>query len=267
MSNGQQNEDSKLLKRFFTDQDQVVKRNGFFVEMGGLNGITFSNSLIYEYCLGWTGILIEANPVNYRAMIDQRPCATSIWGACCAGGSGGGHITMSGGLGTSHMSTLPHISGLKGKPVKGGSKRTRGKGGKGGIRNRLNNNYNQQRRLLAGDSMAPCRSMASIFHEYNVQWIDLWSLDVEGAELQTLQTVDWTVVQVGVLLIEVGTKDAEIHTLLTETAGMIKVPGNPANYPSCQWERKKAAMRIKGVISMHNSNIYVHKSLRDDTCV
>jgi hypothetical protein len=38
------------------------RRNGVFVEFGALDGIYTSNSLFFERELGWTGVLIEADP-------------------------------------------------------------------------------------------------------------------------------------------------------------------------------------------------------------
>jgi hypothetical protein len=49
-------------------QDQLIdkllnqKRNGFFVEIGGYDGETFSNSLFLEKERRWSGLLVEANP-------------------------------------------------------------------------------------------------------------------------------------------------------------------------------------------------------------
>ena len=42
---------------------------GSFLEIGALDGVTFSNSIFYEECLGWQGLLIEGNEVNYNAMV------------------------------------------------------------------------------------------------------------------------------------------------------------------------------------------------------
>ena len=47
------------------DIDYVFKqRNGFFIECGALDGETRSNTLILEEELDWSGILIDADPVN-----------------------------------------------------------------------------------------------------------------------------------------------------------------------------------------------------------
>jgi hypothetical protein len=44
------------------------KRNGFFVEIGGYDGESFSNSLFLEKERGWSGLLVEANPYTYELM-------------------------------------------------------------------------------------------------------------------------------------------------------------------------------------------------------
>jgi len=59
----------------------VATGNGFFVEIGGQNGVTFSNTLQFEYSMGWKGILIDASPVNYDRMRRQRPCTHNYWTA------------------------------------------------------------------------------------------------------------------------------------------------------------------------------------------
>ena len=43
-------------------------RPGTFVELGAFDGINASNTLVLERCFNWTGLLIEANPVNFEAL-------------------------------------------------------------------------------------------------------------------------------------------------------------------------------------------------------
>ncbi len=40
------------------------QKNGFFIEVGALDGETRSNTLILERKFGWNGVLIEADPMN-----------------------------------------------------------------------------------------------------------------------------------------------------------------------------------------------------------
>ena len=49
-----------------------IKRDGFFIECGALDGETRSNSLFFERFRGWTGLLIEADPVNYQQMVSKN---------------------------------------------------------------------------------------------------------------------------------------------------------------------------------------------------
>lgn len=49
------------IRHFFQGQ-----RGGFFVEAGALDGEYLSNTLWLETELGWSGLLLEADPINYR---------------------------------------------------------------------------------------------------------------------------------------------------------------------------------------------------------
>jgi hypothetical protein len=41
--------------------------------MGALNGFTYSNTKFYEDSLGWTGVLVEANPYTFVELVYNRP--------------------------------------------------------------------------------------------------------------------------------------------------------------------------------------------------
>ena len=59
---------------------QLLGRPGAFLEIGGFDGLTYTNSLALEICLGWTGALIERNPTNYAAGLRNRPSrAVAKW--------------------------------------------------------------------------------------------------------------------------------------------------------------------------------------------
>ncbi|XP_043248770.1 uncharacterized protein LOC122395349 [Colletes gigas] len=48
------------------------KRNGFFVECGAYDGETRSNTLVLERQLGWTGLLVEADPISFSKMLQKN---------------------------------------------------------------------------------------------------------------------------------------------------------------------------------------------------
>jgi hypothetical protein len=62
---------------------------GYFVEIGGLQGMGFSNTLLMELCLGWRGTMIEANPENYEQLVKNRPNTSNIGKAACSASHGG----------------------------------------------------------------------------------------------------------------------------------------------------------------------------------
>ena len=43
--------------------------------MGALDGVTLSNTYAYERALGWSGVLIEANPAMCPRLLKARPKA------------------------------------------------------------------------------------------------------------------------------------------------------------------------------------------------
>ena len=53
------------------------RRNGFFVEFGGHDGVTFSNTRYMENALGFQGICVEPNPKQYQMMLINRKCICS----------------------------------------------------------------------------------------------------------------------------------------------------------------------------------------------
>ena len=45
-----------------------LQKEGFFVECGALDGETRSNTLYFERHLNWSGLLVEADPLNFVKM-------------------------------------------------------------------------------------------------------------------------------------------------------------------------------------------------------
>jgi FkbM family methyltransferase len=74
----QHGEDAQLAAHFSR------KTHGFFVEVGALDGITLSNTYFFERELGWSGILVEANPSEAKKCAAARPHSTVIQAAVVA---------------------------------------------------------------------------------------------------------------------------------------------------------------------------------------
>ncbi|XP_078322677.1 uncharacterized protein LOC111104747 [Crassostrea virginica] len=141
-------------------QDQIVyeiikKDGGFFVDIGAFDGQLFSNSLWLERKHKWSGLLIEANP-ELCARIDQLK--RHAWRLCAC-----------------LSDSLEKVSFLKGEAL-------------GGMEREVNEHHvkmlNRTNRVTV-----PCFSLETVLDEIKTYHIDFFSLDVEGAEMQILESL------------------------------------------------------------------------------
>ncbi|XP_071635748.1 protein Star isoform X2 [Temnothorax longispinosus] len=58
---------STVIREIFND-----KKNGFFIECGAYDGEMRSNTLFLERFNGWSGLLIEADPINFTKMLQKN---------------------------------------------------------------------------------------------------------------------------------------------------------------------------------------------------
>lgn len=64
----QDGQDQYIHQSFFKN-----KKNGFYIEIGANNGISLSNTLVFEQ-LGWSGLGVEPLPDVYDQLIQNRTC-------------------------------------------------------------------------------------------------------------------------------------------------------------------------------------------------
>jgi FkbM family methyltransferase len=152
--------DRQLERRF-------AQRAGFFVEAGGNDGYTQSNTYALERRHGWRGILVEPVPELARACALERPSARVVRAALVADDSDGAEVTLRfGGLmtlivdareGDEEWVAAAHAVGQEEPPH---------------------------------EFTAPARTLSSILDEAGAPEVDLLSLDVEGYEPQALAGLD-----------------------------------------------------------------------------
>ena len=66
-ASSQSREDLALISRYF-----CKKRNGTYVEIGAVDGMKYSNTLMLERDFGWTGLLVEGQPASARKLRENR---------------------------------------------------------------------------------------------------------------------------------------------------------------------------------------------------
>eukprot|EP00122_Pirum_gemmata_P007401 Pgem_evm1s6793 len=63
---------------YFVQQISKYQPNGTFVEIGGYDGVTGSNTYYMEKNLNWTGLVVEPNPEAYKKCVQSRPRSVVI---------------------------------------------------------------------------------------------------------------------------------------------------------------------------------------------
>ncbi|XP_053637289.2 protein Star-like [Cherax quadricarinatus] len=152
------------LHKLFSGQ-----RGGFFVEAGALDGEYLSNTLWLEEKMGWSGLLIEADSVNYRTLKEKRRKAWSS--STC----------LSSELYPKEVVFVSRYAKSKGvlSPY---AARSHG--------HELRDDINQTRHDYLDDksfSVTQCFPLASYLAALNVSTVDLLSLDIQGIEVSVLR--------------------------------------------------------------------------------
>lgn len=159
-----------------------------FVEVGGLDGETGSNTLFFERNRGWTGLLVEASPGLAAQARRTRRCEV----ACCAAGGAEGV-----GRFIEVLEGFRQMSGL----LEG---------------------YDPE--LLAAVRAHPChkerirevpvRSLAGILDAAGIRAVDYLSIDIEGAERVALEAFPFDRIPVGAWTVENNSGDPAIPRLM-----------------------------------------------------
>jgi FkbM family methyltransferase len=164
---------------------QFNNLNGFFLEVGGNDGFSQSNTKRLELFLGWSGILVEPYLPNFRRIAKTRTSRTlPVHAACVPFGFLGPNVSLIySDLMTSSLGMESDVLDPK-KHSEEGAKWIR-----------------SGRRVR--EFKAPARTLNSILKTADApSRIDFFSLDVEGVELSVLKGVDHETFRFTWLLVE-----------------------------------------------------------------
>ena len=168
-SRSQQGEDEFLMKRFFRGMC-----GGKYVELGALDGETYSNSFHFEFSGQWSGTLIEPNPTNFEKLQRRRRHNLVINAAICDTNSDVHFISRDAVGGIWEFMTPSY-------------------------RSEWHSDINREN-LHLKSSIIKCLPLRQVLS--GDSFYDFLSLDVEGAELEVLRTLDFTAVTFGVIFYE-----------------------------------------------------------------
>jgi hypothetical protein len=147
---------------------------GIIVESGGLDGLEFSNSYLFEEFATWTSILVEADSRNFRKMVANRPRAFNIHAALC------------------NASTVLHYY-ERGDCCSGIVE----------LQEKMALELYRKRVDIKSLPKVHCISMTHVLRKLlAINKVDIWVLDVEGAEESVLSNTDFDAVQFNLVVYE-----------------------------------------------------------------
>lgn len=189
-------------------QDQVLEtyvfkqfKNGTFVDVGAHDGLSINNTLYFEQMHGWKGINIEANPDVYQQLVLNRPSSINMNVAITDRNDGTAGFLKNSGYTEMISGLVDHYEPEHRERLE---KELREHGGSSTI------------------IQVPCRRLDSIFEEHSIHRVHLLSVDVEGAEMAVLQSIDFDRVFIDVIVVEDNYKTRHAQSYL-ETKGYIKI--------------------------------------------
>ncbi|RNA06335.1 Star-like isoform X2 [Brachionus plicatilis] len=147
-----------------------MEKGTAFDEALAFDGETFSNSLFFEKERDFSGILIEPLPLSYERLLEKNKKFYSI-NACIA----------------QKVPTVAKFKMFKRVVFSGRSKSFK---------------YSKNEPPINEFIYVPCFSIQTILAAINVKTVDLFSLDVEGVELDVLRSINFDRIKIKSFVIE-----------------------------------------------------------------
>ena len=153
--------------------DQIInKENGFFIELGGFDGLYQSNTAMFEFYKNWKGIIIEPSYDNYMKCIENRKNSICLNYACVDNDYKDEHI-----YGDFNNNIMASVNGM-----------------------RINNNN------LISVKAITLEKILDQYKDKDIE-IDFLSLDTEGYEFKILQGLNLSKYRPKFMLIEIYNYD------------------------------------------------------------
>ena len=167
------------------------KVGGVFVDIGAHDGKTLSNTFFFEKALNWSGLCIEPLPKVFEQLKQNRSCIL-IEGAAWK------------------EDTTKKFKIIEGYPE---------------MLSGFVDNYTEAHKKRIDDEIIQmggksvevdikCCSVTKLLLENNLTNIDFLSIDVEGSELDILESVDFNKIKIDIILAENNYQDSKLSLFL-----------------------------------------------------
>ena len=156
------------------------RRGGVFIEAGAADGLDQSNTLYLERKLGWTGLLVEPGRDQFEHCRRVRP--RSVVERCVLGPFAESGQTMT--VLERRLTSIVRES--REASLVDFDRHVRDISAQGAV----------------GEERVPCIALGALLQRHGMARIDIFSLDVEGAEIFVLEGLDFDRVHISYLLVE-----------------------------------------------------------------
>jgi FkbM family methyltransferase len=160
------------------------KRQGIFIDVGAHDGITYSNTYFFEKELGWNGICIEPIPALFKRLQNSRRCMC-LQGCISNKNEKSDFLCITSYIASEYTEMLSGLwDSYDPRHIK-----------------RIDNEVAQfggKKEIIE----VQCYRLDHLFEQHNIMKIDYLSIDVEGAEMKVLESIDFTVIDIDVISIE-----------------------------------------------------------------
>lgn len=176
-------------------QDRVVdkylghKRDGVFVDVGGYDGLTGSNSLFFEHHRGWSGVLVEPVAAQCDLAKQRRKCTCLPYAVADSDGTADFIVVSQG---------YTQMSGLADQYDERLLKKVR-------------SNPTHKEQTVSVET----KTLAGILNEAGLTEIDFLSLDIEGGEVSVLKSFPFKDFNIRVWAIENNSRSNDINAIMT----------------------------------------------------
>ena len=178
--------------KYYIENIVNYKNNGFFFEAGGYDGVIGSNTLFLEKNLNWDGLIVECNPNLLNSIKKNRTC----------------NICNKALYETSN-DTIKLI-------VPTGEERHDGKEQLSFIETSSYENITKFKKEFTSKKEVTVNTIniMDLFKQYNITHIDFFSLDIEGYELNILNTINFDIINILFFTIEYANNETRKQNII-----------------------------------------------------
>lgn len=184
----QYNQDKFLNERLFKG-----KENGVFIEIGADDGMVNSNTYFFEKFKNWNGICIEPRKNSFENLVKNRKV---ICVNCCISD-----------VESSTKSKFLKIDGHAGQLS--------------GLMDKYDERHLERIKKVIGEKgilknivEIECNNLNNLVEKYGIKHVDFCSIDTEGGELDILKSINYSKIDIDVILVENNFKSNKIKIFL-----------------------------------------------------